>query len=330
MEPLEQAVPEPEYGSWHAEGSPLTVDYSLAVLELIRAEVIEGYHAFRRGGIEVGGVLFGDRQGHTLRVRDHRRLACEHASGPAFRLSDRDLVTLAGLLAGAQKDPRLAGLRPLGYYFSHTRSDLRLRDHDLAVYDRFFPQRDKVALVLRPLNAGTARATFYCRAADGTVRTALGSEFLVRPRFPTQAGLAPEPAPAEPPAQDKPQAVVIIEPLPLVVEVPRLEPKRPKAPTPPADAPGAAPAPARRALVPLLLLALLAGLTIAGMAWMVGASSQPAAPIKVEAAAPSATDELRRQLQTEHQRVDQLEKTVEELQRQIGGRRRYDDGQRGR
>ena len=83
------------FGTWSVAASPLTIEYSLVVIEEIRHEVAEGFQKLSRGGIEVGGLLYGVREGQTVRIMAIRPVACEHASGPAFRLSERDRVGAA-------------------------------------------------------------------------------------------------------------------------------------------------------------------------------------------------------------------------------------------
>ena len=73
-----------KFGIWSPAESPIAVEYSLVVIEEIRHEVAEGFQRLSRGGIEVGGVLYGVRDGRAVRVMAMRPIACEHARGPAF------------------------------------------------------------------------------------------------------------------------------------------------------------------------------------------------------------------------------------------------------
>jgi len=87
-------------GSWSVDGCPITVEYSLVVIEEIRREVTGGVQRLSRGGIEVGGVLYGTREGSAVRIVAMRPIACEHARGPGFLLSDKDRVELNDQLLG--------------------------------------------------------------------------------------------------------------------------------------------------------------------------------------------------------------------------------------
>jgi hypothetical protein len=160
-----------KFGSWSVAESPVSIEYSLVVIEEIRHEVAEGFQRLSRGGIEVGGVLYGTLDGHTVRVLAMRPVACEHARGPAFLLSDRDRVLLNEQLVREKEEPSLEGLISVGWFLSHTRSEIALTESDLEIYSIFFPAPWQVTLVIRPGRGGSMRAGFFVREADGTVKT---------------------------------------------------------------------------------------------------------------------------------------------------------------
>ncbi|MGH9659324.1 MAG: hypothetical protein ACRD96_12325, partial [Bryobacteraceae bacterium] len=102
------------------------------MLEPIRRSVVDAFFAIPRGGLEVGGVLFGRRDGDTVRIEAYREVECEHAAGPGFTLSARDEARLAACL-------RDSPLQPVGWYRSRTRSPLGIGEADVATHDRHFP-----------------------------------------------------------------------------------------------------------------------------------------------------------------------------------------------
>src|SRR5271169_2976492 len=110
---------ETKFGSWNVAESPVAIEYALVVIEEIRHEVAEGYQRLSRGGIEVGGVLYGTRDGRTVRILAMRPIACEHARGPAFQLSDKDRKVLNDQLKEDAEDTHLDGLISLGWFLSH-------------------------------------------------------------------------------------------------------------------------------------------------------------------------------------------------------------------
>jgi hypothetical protein len=159
------------FGSWSAAESPVTIEYSLVVIEEIRHEVSEGFQKLSRGGVEVGGLLYGTREGRRVRLLAIRPINCEHARGPAFQLSDADKEVLAEQIEHGSEDPRLADLICLGWFVSHTRSEIVLGEWDLEIYEQYFNAPWQVTLVIRPGRGGSMRAGFFVREHDGTVRS---------------------------------------------------------------------------------------------------------------------------------------------------------------
>jgi proteasome lid subunit RPN8/RPN11 len=148
----------------------------------IRIAVVEAFYSVPRGGVEIGGVFFGRRTDDTLRITAHRPVKCEYVTGPSFSLSIKDQIGLAGVLAGPGNDPKLEGLVPLGWYHSHTRSEIFLSPADLVLYNEFFPERWQIALVLRPANLQPTRGAFFFRDGKGRIADeASPREFVMAP-----------------------------------------------------------------------------------------------------------------------------------------------------
>lgn len=193
------AESEPESGAWSVEGLPLRIEFAFSVLEEIAALAVDGLYRFRHGGVEVGGVLFGSIQPGVTRIAASRPLDCEHAFGPRFVLSEKDRAAMEELIDLPQGDAALAGLVPVGWYHSHTRSEVALSPRDLEIYNRFLPQPWQVALVLRPESYLAVRAGFFVRERNGAVRgEACYQELMIRPRRTGAAPPQPEPAQPEP------------------------------------------------------------------------------------------------------------------------------------
>jgi proteasome lid subunit RPN8/RPN11 len=267
-----------DFDSWSAEGHALRIEYAVSVLEEICADAVDGLYRFRHGGIEVGGVLFGEADGDRVRVLAYRPLPCEHAFGPRFVLSDRDRASFKDLLYAGRGDAPLGDMEPVGWYHSHTRSGIELSPRDLEIYDSYFPQRWQIALVVRPDHYGPARAGFFFRESNNQVRTVSSyQEFTIRPRRTGRSRAeAPDPDPAAseetdtagdtvPPAEVADSAV----PEPEVAEAPAtpawvLDPDMPAPVQEPPGIPGFALAPPRSAARKWLWL-LVAGCLLAAM-----------------------------------------------------------------
>ncbi|MBZ5582326.1 MAG: hypothetical protein LAQ30_09020 [Acidobacteriia bacterium] len=165
------------------------MEYSCAVLEELRKSAVEGLLRFGHGGLEIGGALFGSRGNGAVRILACAELACEHAHGPGFALSGDDRARFRKLLAEAP-----AGMEPVGWYGSHTRSGLALNENDRRVFGEFFPKPGAIAVVLRPSGMGSARAAFFYREEGGELcAPGEGDEITVpAPRRRTRPEIVPE------------------------------------------------------------------------------------------------------------------------------------------
>jgi proteasome lid subunit RPN8/RPN11 len=153
-----------------ASGSGSLVRFSMPVLQLIRVEAQEKFLSIPRGGLEIGGVLFGTTAGSDVRVLARRALAIEYLTGPSFILSSNDEASLAQLLETSDSDPALKGMQPVGWYHSHTRTDVSLSEQDVAIHQRFFPLPEQIALVIKPFKFEPAQVGIFAREADGSLR----------------------------------------------------------------------------------------------------------------------------------------------------------------
>jgi len=187
-----------EYRTWRAPECPFAIEWSAPVMEEIRIAAMEGLFSIPHGGAEIGGLLLGTRSAGIVRILGARPLTCEHAMGPGFTLSSNDQARLAAALlkgALAQDSARQPApqLEPVGWYHSHTRSEIHLSGPDLEIHDRYFPDPLDVALVVRPHAMLPVRAAFFFRAADGSIQSDANNREFVLPA----ALRTPLPAPAE-------------------------------------------------------------------------------------------------------------------------------------
>ena len=150
------------------------IEYPDELLEQIRLAVMEAFFAIPRGGLEIGGVLFGRYGEGKLQIEAFRMVACEHAAGPSFTLSEADHVRLRDLLNAAVAE----GLHPVGWFRSRTRSEISLSDADAALHDKYFREPWQVVLVLRPEVTRPMRAGFFFREGGVCVSC---PEFVVEP-----------------------------------------------------------------------------------------------------------------------------------------------------
>ena len=107
--------PPAEYAFWRTPDAAITVVYSLTLFHEIDFVVNEGYRRIPHGGVEVGGLLFGRSEASRIRIEAFRSIESEHAFGPSFVLSERDLDRIQIQLSTRAADPELAGLEPVGW-----------------------------------------------------------------------------------------------------------------------------------------------------------------------------------------------------------------------
>lgn len=179
--------------TWSVPECPFTIEYSLRALDDIRLVVMDAFFSLPRGGAEIGGVLLGRQTAERVTIEDYLPLECEHAFGPSFTLSPPDEGRLKELLAQA----RTGELQAVGWYHSHTRSEIFLSDADQAIHLRYFPEAWQIALVLKPHTFQPMRAGFFFRNPDGTMQCAATlKEFTLEPQpmRTVPAGMPPAPA----------------------------------------------------------------------------------------------------------------------------------------
>jgi proteasome lid subunit RPN8/RPN11 len=167
-------------GVWSIPQCPFRIEYSARVLDEIRLAVVDAFFSVPRGGMEIGGLLLGDWDGERLAITAFEPLDCEHALGPSFTLSVRDQMRMAEMTAVARRNA--PNRQPVGWYHSHTRSEIFLSETDQWLHSHFFPEKWQVALVLKPHTFEPTRAGFFFRAVDGIMTgTASYREFRLDP-----------------------------------------------------------------------------------------------------------------------------------------------------
>jgi proteasome lid subunit RPN8/RPN11 len=227
---------EKDLALWTTPECPFPIEYSTRVLDDIRLIVTDAFFSLPRGGAEIGGLLLGRHEKGRVTILDSVQLDCEHAFGPSFVLSPRDFAKLTDLVAAAKKTRQAL---PVGWYHSHTRSEIFLSDADREIHSRFFPEPWQVALVLKPHTFQPMRAGFFFREKDGSMQGASAyKEFLLQPLpiRPLPSG-SPPPSPTPFSAAHEPETNGRIINVESVVE-PDIPPPQPEAarPEPPAPA----------------------------------------------------------------------------------------------
>jgi hypothetical protein len=148
------------------ELTPAKVRIAPGLLDKIAYLVLDGYAATSHGGLEIGGLLFGRRDRDFIMVEEFRPLPCDHSLGPRFILSSNDERKLRDLINCPAHDATLQGFDVLGWYCSHTRSELLLLDRELVLHDTYFAGPDDFVLIFKPRDLRSVTAGIFLRGAD--------------------------------------------------------------------------------------------------------------------------------------------------------------------
>lgn len=182
-----------DLATWTQPGTSFSITYRLALFHEIDFQVNEGYRSIPYGGIEIGGLLFGHADRNSARIEAFRTIECEHASGPSFVLSDHDISVLQQQLNSSAGDPELAGLKPIGWFISHTRKGLQMNDRESALFDQLFPEPGAITLLVKPERFKPTLFGFLLRDREGTLQRDATGQAIILP-LSGRAGQAPLPA----------------------------------------------------------------------------------------------------------------------------------------
>ncbi len=148
--------------TWEVPQKPVLVRLPLLLIDRLEREAVENFRSVSSRGSEIGGVLWGSVEAGdptAVSVVEYDMVPCEYALGPLYRLSEADLARMDRALA--QRGG--SGLRPVGFFRSHTRKGLSLDADDLALMESRFKETHQVALVIRPYATKASTAGIFIR-----------------------------------------------------------------------------------------------------------------------------------------------------------------------
>ncbi|HYP05549.1 MAG TPA: Mov34/MPN/PAD-1 family protein [Bryobacteraceae bacterium] len=131
-----------------------TLRYRAAVMEGLRRHAVDKFMSIPRGGLEVGGLLLGRVDGETIEVNDSEEFVVDYTNGPSYRFTAADTDKLRQRL---QTSPE----QVVGWWHSHTRSEIDLSEEDLSLHREFWPAAHTVALVIKPFKFDPAQVAVY-------------------------------------------------------------------------------------------------------------------------------------------------------------------------
>ncbi len=160
------------YYAWQPPGHSFTVRIAFDVMDRIEADIMWGFGAAPRRGVEVGGVLIGtvdEDRGPLVTIEDFDAVGSEHPLGPSYVLQGNELEQLVEVVERWSPESGRAW-QAVGYFRSQTRNGLGLTAEDLRVIDSCFPQPTVVALLVKPYGTGPSLGGFFFRE-NGSFRS---------------------------------------------------------------------------------------------------------------------------------------------------------------
>ena len=139
------------------------LNWRAGLLEQLRSYVGSTYISRSGKGSDVGGVLFGNRNGESVQVLSWRPIQRGKDATSHFYLDSKEEQSLVKLLDSAKSDATLGSMEVLGWFRSRTKGEPRLDDHDIRFHEKFFPDAAQFALVIRPSHQRPAEASLYVR-----------------------------------------------------------------------------------------------------------------------------------------------------------------------
>lgn len=167
---------------WSATDGSLNLEAPAALLEAIRQEASFAMNGPARGGVEVGGLLLGRRDGKWVSIHDWRPVRCDHSQGASFQLSTRDIAALSCQIEGVSMEGGLSGLSLVGWFVSRIRGEHGVRPADLSLRQRLFPEGAELFLTIRPNQFGDTEVSAYTLPANGGAAVAHPGALQLEPR----------------------------------------------------------------------------------------------------------------------------------------------------
>ena len=137
------------------------IRYDVATLNKIHRTALDRFLSIPRGGLEIGGLLFGRVRNDCVEILSAEDFPIEYLSGPSFVLSERDEASLAERLSVATPGVDGESLEIIGWWHSHTRTDVGLTTEDIRVHRKFFHQAAQVAVIIKPFKFDPSQVAVY-------------------------------------------------------------------------------------------------------------------------------------------------------------------------
>ena len=160
-----------KFGAWRINAHPQIIEYSHPVINEIQLAAVDGYSKLPRGGVKLA-VYYSELVTNIwFEYWLGGRSSAVYSSGPSFTLTPEEHEGLANQISNSNRDAGLKDLVLVGWFHSHTRSDVTLTDSDIYLHERHFPESWQIAIVLQPESSGAAHTGIFVRDRNGKLLT---------------------------------------------------------------------------------------------------------------------------------------------------------------
>lgn len=171
-------------------GKSATVRIRWDVMERMSNEILRGFGAIPRTGMEIGGILLGRAvmgQRLVVDIEDFELVPCRHTRGPYYALSLQEMAHFRE--AVERHAPRAdGGLYAVGFFRSHLRQRMQLEIDDLELLEVCFPHPTDIALLVKLAAGRPGAGAIFFREQGGSRFDSAYLEFPFRRSRPQSSG----------------------------------------------------------------------------------------------------------------------------------------------
>jgi hypothetical protein len=149
-EPHSGAAERTDSFTWTFPGAPVRINIRFDLVSRLQTELNRPKRSDQdASNVEIGGVLLGHvgRAPTTVEIHDCIRIPCEYQSDGLYALNVSELERLRQADSGPEKRA-VHGLSVVGYFRTQSKDALRLRDAEIELVRKRFPDPSSVVLLI--------------------------------------------------------------------------------------------------------------------------------------------------------------------------------------
>jgi hypothetical protein len=149
-EPDSDAAERTDSFTWTFPGAPVRINIRFDLISRLQTELSQHKGSDKdASNVEIGGVLLGHkgRAPTTVEIHDCIRIPCEYQSDGLYTLNVSELERLRQVDSGLE-ERAVHGLSVVGYFRTQSKDVLRLRDAEIELVRKRFPDPSSVVLLI--------------------------------------------------------------------------------------------------------------------------------------------------------------------------------------